>query len=49
MDGTCGTYEGKDVYRGFWQVYLRERECLEDHDINGKIILKWIFRKLDWG
>jgi hypothetical protein len=30
---------------GFWWVYLVEREHLEDLGIDGRIILKWIFKK----
>jgi hypothetical protein len=35
------------VYTGFWWGNLSEREYLEDPDIDGKIILRWIFRKWD--
>jgi hypothetical protein len=35
------------VYRGFGWGNLREGEHLEDPGIDGKIILRWIFRKLD--
>jgi hypothetical protein len=33
------------MYTEFWWGNLRERDHLEDPDANGKIILKWIFRK----
>jgi hypothetical protein len=35
------------VYRGVWWGNLREREHLEDTGIDGRIILRWIFRKWD--
>jgi len=35
------------VYTGFWWGNLRERDHLEDPDIYGRIILRWIFRKWD--
>jgi hypothetical protein len=31
----------------FWKGNLRERDHLEGPDIDGSIILRWIFRK--WG
>ena len=34
-----------EVYTGFWWGNLRERNHLEDLDIDGKIILRWIFEK----
>jgi hypothetical protein len=37
------------VYTGFWWVNLRERDHLGDPGIDGRIILKWIFRKWDGG
>ena len=30
---------------GFWYGNLRERDHLEDPGIDGRIILRWIFRK----
>jgi hypothetical protein len=40
--------EGRGVYRILWEN-LRERNHLEDPGIDGRIILRWIFRKWDWG
>jgi len=37
------------VYIGFWWGNLREREHLEDHLIDGRIILKWISKKREGG
>jgi hypothetical protein len=37
------------VHIGFWWGDLREGAHLEDPDIDGRIILKWIFKKWDWG
>jgi len=34
---------------GFWWENLRERAHLEDSGIDGKTILRWIFRKWDVG
>jgi hypothetical protein len=36
-----------EVYTGFWWRNLRERDDLEDQGVDGMIILRWIFRKLD--
>ena len=38
-----------EVYAGFWWVNLRERDYLEDTGINGRIILRWAFRKWNVG
>jgi len=38
-----------EVYTGFWWGNLRERDYLEDPDLDRGIILKWIFRKRDVG
>jgi hypothetical protein len=33
----------------FWCGNLRERDCLEDPGVGGRIMLKWIFREWDVG
>jgi len=38
----------KYCYESFTQ-YLRDRDHFEDPGIDGKIILRWIFRKWDVG
>jgi len=35
------------VYTGFWWENLRERLYLEDPGVYGRIILGWIFSKLE--
>ena len=44
-------YGGRgEAYTGFWWGNLRERDHLEDTGIDGRIILRWIFRQWDvWG
>ena len=37
------------MYTGFWWRNLRERDHLEDPDVDGRIILRWFFRKWDVG
>jgi hypothetical protein len=37
------------VYTGFWWANPGERDHLEDPGIDGRIILRWIFRNWDWG
>jgi len=38
--------EGRGIYRVWWEN-LKERDHLEDPVIEGRIILRWIFRKWD--
>jgi hypothetical protein len=47
MGGACSTLRVREVYTGFWWGDLRERDHLEDPGIDGRIILRWFFRK--WG
>jgi len=37
----------EEAYTGFWWGNLRERDHLGDPGIDGRIILRWIFRKWD--
>jgi hypothetical protein len=37
------------VHTGFWWGNLRERDHLQDPGVDGKMILRWIFRKWDYG
>jgi len=36
-------------YMGFWWGNLRERDHSEDLDIDGRVILKWIFKTWEGG
>jgi len=37
------------VYTGFWWETQRERDQFEDTGVDGRIILRWLFRKWDEG
>ena len=37
----------EEVYTGFWWGNRRERNHLGDSGIDGRVILRWIFRKWD--
>jgi hypothetical protein len=48
MDGACGAYGGGERgAQGVGRENLRERDHWGDPDIDGRIILRWIFRKLE--
>jgi len=50
VGGECDTYGGRgEVYTGFWWGNLREIDHFKDPDVDRRIILRWIFRKLDVG
>jgi len=42
----------REVHAGFWWGKRRDRDHLEDPGVDGRIILRWIFRKwyggMDW-
>ena len=40
---------GESCVHGFGGGYLRERDDLGDPGVDGRIILRWIFRKWDGG
>ena len=49
MGGACGTYGRKRRATGFLWGDLRERDHLENPGVDGRIILRWIFRKWNGG
>jgi len=50
MSGTCSTYgEEERCIQDFGGKNLKEGDHFEDPDVDGRIILRWIFRKWDQG
>jgi hypothetical protein len=50
MDGTrSANGEEESSIQGFGGGNLRVRDHLEDADVDGMVILRWIFRKWDVG
>ena len=50
MGGASSAYGGRgEAYTGFWWGSLKERDHLGDPDVDGRIIIRWIFRKWDVG
>jgi hypothetical protein len=48
MGGACGAYGGGETgAQGVGGGNLRERVRWGDPDVDGRIILRWIFRKLE--
>jgi hypothetical protein len=48
MGGACGMYVGQErCVQGFWWRDLMETDYMEGLGVDGKIILKLIFKKWD--
>jgi len=42
-------WEREEALAGFWWGNLKERDHLEDRGVDGRTIIKWIFKKWDVG
>jgi hypothetical protein len=47
--GACSTWGRGEVHNGFWWGNLREINHMEVPGIDGRIVLRWMFRKRDAG
>jgi hypothetical protein len=47
MGGAGDTFEGEGNHTGFWWKKKKKREYVEELDVDGRIILKFIFMKWD--
>jgi len=49
MGGACSACGGAEAYTEFWWGNLRERDYFEYPGVDGRIILKWLFKTWDVG
>ena len=50
MGGACSAYGGEErCIQGFGGLNLGEGDHLGDPGVDGRIILRWMFRKWLWG
>jgi len=49
MGGACSAYGGRRGLYRVWWVNKRQRDHLGDPGVDGRIILRWIFRNWDIG
>ena len=47
LGGACRTYRGQKMHKGFWWGELRARHNIKYLDVDGRVILKWVFKKCD--
>ena len=48
MGGACSAYGGEERrIQGFWWGNLRKRDHLRDPCVDGRLTLRWVFRKWD--
>jgi hypothetical protein len=47
MGGTCSTIGSRGMSIGYWREIQKERYHLEEQDVGGWTVLKWILEKQD--